>query len=337
MTQPDSETARSERYAQAIRTAGDTAYGNRPFYEAITEAAIAVADAEQAELRRERDLAIAHDRQPYPTAWAYEQACKALRKHQERADAAEAALARVRLLHDNLVASVELASPEDPITRGAAAERIAAALDGWTAPAPAVLPASVDRDTDGLVAATCSAQYHGDEDGARLCIRGAQHLGKAHTDEHGFHWSDTVAVYPLADGTFRTGINVQAELRRMAAESVPADAGHACRNCEGVDPDTCLMNPDRPKRPPMDPVHILGIGADEQPAGGAQQPKETLSTVGYSGKGRVWCLSCPRPAGEDVPVAVDVLQPYEECAGCGRHVADVARAAAAQQPKETRP
>ena len=31
-----------------------------------------------AKLRWERDLAIAHDRQPYPTAWAYEQACKAL-------------------------------------------------------------------------------------------------------------------------------------------------------------------------------------------------------------------------------------------------------------------
>lgn len=27
---------------------------------------------------QERDEAIAHDRQPYPTAWAYEQACKAL-------------------------------------------------------------------------------------------------------------------------------------------------------------------------------------------------------------------------------------------------------------------
>jgi hypothetical protein len=45
--------------------------------------------AELEQLHRERDLAVAHDRQPYPTAWAYEQACKALRKHQQRADAAE--------------------------------------------------------------------------------------------------------------------------------------------------------------------------------------------------------------------------------------------------------
>jgi hypothetical protein len=89
-------TDRRERYAAAIRKAGDTAYGNRPFYEAITAAVIDVADAEQAELRRERDLAIAHDRQPYPTAWAYEQACKAREKHRERADAAEALVAAQR-------------------------------------------------------------------------------------------------------------------------------------------------------------------------------------------------------------------------------------------------
>jgi hypothetical protein len=36
------------------------------------------AQAEITEVRRERDLAIAHDRQPYPTAWAYEQASNAL-------------------------------------------------------------------------------------------------------------------------------------------------------------------------------------------------------------------------------------------------------------------
>lgn len=30
--------------------------------------------------RRERDEAIAHDRQPYPTAWAYEQACKTIER-----------------------------------------------------------------------------------------------------------------------------------------------------------------------------------------------------------------------------------------------------------------
>ncbi|GGV46090.1 hypothetical protein [Streptomyces spectabilis] len=45
------DAERRDRYATAIRQAGDTAYGNRPFYEAITDAVIAVADAEQAGLR----------------------------------------------------------------------------------------------------------------------------------------------------------------------------------------------------------------------------------------------------------------------------------------------
>jgi hypothetical protein len=49
-----------------------------------------------AQLTEERDLAVAHDRQPYPTAWAYEQACKARTAHQERADTAEATVARVQ-------------------------------------------------------------------------------------------------------------------------------------------------------------------------------------------------------------------------------------------------
>ena len=45
---------------------------------------------------KERDLAIAHDRQPYPTAWAYEQACRVM--HEAKAELAEAreALQRVR-------------------------------------------------------------------------------------------------------------------------------------------------------------------------------------------------------------------------------------------------
>ena len=53
------------------------------------------------ELEVERDQAIAHDRQPYPTAWAYEQACAALEKHRKRADKHEATIARVeKLAHD---------------------------------------------------------------------------------------------------------------------------------------------------------------------------------------------------------------------------------------------
>ena len=47
---------------------------------------LAAKDTKIAELTRERDLAITHDRQPYPTAWAYEQACKALHERDEEID-----------------------------------------------------------------------------------------------------------------------------------------------------------------------------------------------------------------------------------------------------------
>jgi hypothetical protein len=46
-------------------------------------------------------------------------------------------------------------------------------------------------------ATTCSAQHHC-FDPIRDCIRAAHHTGLDHVDEHGFHWSDTVAVYPIA-------------------------------------------------------------------------------------------------------------------------------------------
>lgn len=52
--------------------------------------------ARLAEAERDRDLAIAHDRQPYPTAHAYEQVCRARDDWQTRAEAAEAENARLR-------------------------------------------------------------------------------------------------------------------------------------------------------------------------------------------------------------------------------------------------
>jgi len=61
-----------------------------------------------------------------------------------------------------------------------------------------------------LAAAECSAQHRGFETGPRLCIRAAQHRGD-HIDENGFHWSDTVAVYPAEDaGPQQEGTGVAA-------------------------------------------------------------------------------------------------------------------------------
>jgi hypothetical protein len=51
-----------------------------------------------ADARRERDLAVAHDRQPYPTAWAYEQACRSLNQRDASIDKALALLADTALM-----------------------------------------------------------------------------------------------------------------------------------------------------------------------------------------------------------------------------------------------
>jgi F0F1-type ATP synthase membrane subunit b/b' len=51
--------------------------------------------AELARVTEERDLAVAHDTQPYPTQHAYDALAAAHAKHLKRADAAEAELQRV--------------------------------------------------------------------------------------------------------------------------------------------------------------------------------------------------------------------------------------------------
>jgi hypothetical protein len=68
------------------------------------------------------------------------------------------------------------------------------------------------------------------------------------------------------------------------------------------------------------------------PAVEAQPGNDTKTPVGYSGKGRLWCLTCRRPDGENLPVTIAVVRDGELCAGCGRDVVDVARAT--EQPKE---
>ncbi|MFD7793580.1 hypothetical protein [Streptomyces sp. NPDC059759] len=52
------------------------------------------------------------------------------------------------------------------------------------------------KQEDGVAAAECSAQHHGFPGDHRQCIRAAQHRGD-HIDASGFHWSDTIAMYPV--------------------------------------------------------------------------------------------------------------------------------------------
>jgi hypothetical protein len=56
-------------------------------------------------LRAERDQAIAHDRRPFPTAWAYEQACAALHTQRARAEKAEAYLTDIAAMATQFQAS----------------------------------------------------------------------------------------------------------------------------------------------------------------------------------------------------------------------------------------
>ncbi len=63
-------------------------------------------------------------------------------------------------------------------------------------------------DTPTTPATTCSAQYHGPDHLPTGCIRAAQHKNPRHTDEGGLHWSDAVAVYPVADGRELLGMRV---------------------------------------------------------------------------------------------------------------------------------
>lgn len=87
----------------------------------------------------------------------------------------------------------------------------------------------------------------------------------------------------------------------------------------------------------LTPAPASSRAAVEEPA---TEPRPVKPTVGYSGMGRVWCLRCTHPANENVPVNVDDLRPYEECAGCKRTVVDVARwmdERAASQPVQHAP
>lgn len=62
-----------------------------------TDAArIATLTATVERLERERDLAIAHDTQPYPTPWAYDQACAKIATLRTDRDEARAEVERLR-------------------------------------------------------------------------------------------------------------------------------------------------------------------------------------------------------------------------------------------------
>ncbi|NUS80749.1 MAG: hypothetical protein HOV70_31705, partial [Streptomyces sp.] len=84
-------------------------------------------------------------------------------------------------------------------------------VDAYLTPVVEVADATADDAT--TPATTCSALHTGFPGDHRQCIRAAQHHGD-HIDEQGFHWSDTVAVYPVDPGVVR--------------EALPTDDGPRC-------------------------------------------------------------------------------------------------------------
>lgn len=91
------------------------------------------------------------------------------------------------------------------LVRAAGAERRDLLDDSAAVADDVVRPGQKPQAADGdgvdesglLVMAECSAQRLGHDEHPRQCIRAAQHRDD-HIDEHGFHWSDTVAVYPVS-------------------------------------------------------------------------------------------------------------------------------------------
>jgi hypothetical protein len=84
---------------------------------------------------------------------------------------------------------------------------------------------------DEVAAAECSALHTGFPGDHRQCIRAAQHCGD-HIDEHGFHWSDTVAVYPVVDTL------ADQHDRPTEGCSIPEHACPACGDCLRQHPTT---------------------------------------------------------------------------------------------------
>ncbi|MGC5534279.1 hypothetical protein [Streptomyces sp. SR-10] len=87
-----------------------------------------------------------------------------------------------------------------------------------------------------------------------------------------------------------------------------------CPACKGTNPDYPFLCPGPPAVPAA--------------------PKERPVVAYNDGRGgSTYCVRCPRPDGVDNPLDINTVDPWELCPSCGRHVVDVARAAA---PEETR-
>ncbi|MEU5043193.1 hypothetical protein [Streptomyces griseorubiginosus] len=140
----------------------------------------------------------------------------------EQAGRDQAALERVRRLHDSLIEETDLSGPDDLITKGSAARRIATALDGWN---PALLP-------------SCDVEFEG---GGR-CAKPAGHRPPGSDDPHvpavGARQPDTETrpvvriVNPQTGYGMGTGGNQPTSTAPLAA-GLPLVQGN-CPACHGA-------------------------------------------------------------------------------------------------------
>ncbi|MFD9192957.1 ParB N-terminal domain-containing protein [Streptomyces phaeochromogenes] len=334
-----SATERRDRYAQVLADADGWKWADGfkeqspawQGYQQRADAVMTLVGTEQAELRRERDLAIAHDRQPYPTAWAYEQACAALHRKTE-------AIERV------LKFAASLDETGRTLAGSEAVHPVAAHIRHLLDPQPVVVEKQQPQ---------CDVEFEG---GGR-CAKTAGHRPPGSQDPHVPVVEEqpeaspfTVQVWPLARILTEVRCGSQdwtwdeewADLDRRHAETGYLAKLEQDIRTNGITMPVLIGTDGRL----WDGHHRLRIAVRlglgyvpvELPAVGEQPDTgtpEAEAPVAYSGKGRVWCITCPLPADEDVPLTIEAIDPWECCAGCGRYVVDVARAAVAQPGKET--
>lgn len=114
-----------------------------------------------------------------------------------------------------------------------------------------------------VAAAECSAQHRGFDDGPIHCIRAAQHRGD-HVDEYGFHWSNTVAIYPVSDTREKTG-----EAATEATERTPRQ-----RAVKAVDAYIESLGDTKPSTRSAHIAHIwLAVNRALEAAGHAADPE----------------------------------------------------------------
>ena len=112
-------------------------------------------------------------------------AAEVLARWRQEALKARATIERVRRLHDALNDETALTSAEDEITRGAAARKIAAALDGWTDPAELRRLAGEQPECIASVSGNCLAEAQSEtacdtDDGE--CVHGGRPAGEQPTN-----------------------------------------------------------------------------------------------------------------------------------------------------------